>query len=105
MSGQTIKDRLTEAWATVTRFYGDAYVVAAHAFVCHSDGSDCDATSISISAGAIGPGVPALKKAACKPDRENLHMLDAASHLHDMNLSATLDDLTRLWAQHMVMSS
>jgi hypothetical protein len=102
---QTIKERLTEAWEIATRFPGDAYVVAAHAFVCHSDGSDCDATSISISAGAIGPGVPALKRVGCVPDRENLHMLDAAGHLHGMNLSATLDDLVKLWAQHMVLAS
>jgi hypothetical protein len=32
-------------------------------------------------------------------------MLDAAGHLHGMNLSATLDDLVKLWAQHMVLAS
>lgn len=83
----TLKDRLTEAWATATRFTGDEYVVASHDFVCHNDGSDCTAFE---------------KSDRCKPDNENLRMLSAALELHESQPEATFDDFKLAWAQHMV---
>ena len=97
---QSIKGRLTEAWAIVTRFNGDAYVVASHAFVCHSDGSDCEARRLATDGGAVGDIMAVTK--VCKPDHENLRMLSAALELHESQPDATFDDFKLAWAQHMV---
>jgi hypothetical protein len=103
VSDQTIKGRLAKAWDIATSFTGDAYIVAAHAFVCHADGSDCEAAWIAERGGATGQGRAILK--TCKPDHESLRMLDAALDLHQSKPDATLDDLKLAWAQHMVRSS
>lgn len=57
----TIAEKLVAAWdAAQAMPRTDAGIAIAHAFVCHSDGSDCDGG------------------ATCSPDREALNMYNTA---------------------------
>lgn len=96
---QSIKARLEDAW-DISTLKGDARIVAAHDFACHYDGSACHAAV----SGAWDAQQRFVETASCKPDRENLHMLEAATELREVQPTADLDDFKQVWAEHMVRS-
>lgn len=59
-----LRATLSEAW-DIAQSSASTYVVLAHAFACHGDGSDCD--------GGL----------TCRPDRKRLEMLDIALDCFD----------------------